>query len=291
MKNDVYILPDYLTGNKKSETHIHFYSTDKFSVKNKVVFNQFLICFLLQGTKEVFSQNKNVKINNKQILLLESGSVLMSESLTDNQKFESILLFFSHKFVTDFCLKHQVTIQSLNASVENYPTITKNYFLENFQNSLILLRHSGLKELEQLKLEELLLYLYLHNPREFFSFLGKTTCSFPESTIRKVMAMHSGSKLTIEELAFLCNMSVATFKRHFTTVFNTSPKKYLTENRMLKARQLLQYKQAPSKIYPELGYESLSAFSNEFKKHVGLSPKQFQNKNELKDKVVEPLAQ
>ncbi|QMU28588.1 helix-turn-helix domain-containing protein [Adhaeribacter radiodurans] len=290
MNNEIYVVPDYLTGSKKSETHIHFYSANKSSVKNKVVYNQFLICFMLQGTKEVLSQNKKVKINNQEILLLEAGSVLMTESLIANQKFESILLFFSEKFVTDFCLKYQKTLKNIHSQEEAYPVIPKDNFLNNFQNSLLLLQNNGLEEMKGLKLEELLLYLHNHNPREFFSFLSSTSSSSPESIIRKVMALHGNSKLTIEELAFLCNMSAATFKRHFAVAFQTSPKKYLTENRMQKARQLLQHKKAPSKIYLELGYESLSSFSNEFKKYVGVSPKKFQNRIELKDKVVEPIA-
>ncbi|WP_071781165.1 AraC family transcriptional regulator [Adhaeribacter aquaticus] len=43
-------------------------------------------------------------------------------------------------------------------------------------------------------------------------------------------------------------------------------------------------------MYYELGYESLSAFSNEFKKHFGLSPKQLQTHNEQTAKAFEPLA-
>jgi AraC-like DNA-binding protein len=48
---------------------------------------------------------------------------------------------------------------------------------------------------------------------------------------------------------------------------------------MEKARELLLLDQRPSDIYLDLRYQSLSAFSTEFKKHFGISPKQFQSKN------------
>ena len=43
----------------------------------------------------------------------------------------------------------------------------------------------------------------------------------------------------------------------------------------------------PSEIYADLGYENLSAFSTEFKKHFGMPPKQFQIGNDPEEKAFE----
>ena len=291
MNDDIFILPDLFTQSHPPETYIHFYSTDKSSIKNKVVFRQHVICFIIQGTKDVVLLNSSLKLNNERILLLESGSVLMSESLTDQNKYESILFFFSNKFLAEFCIKHNITLSRASERRQDYRPIPKDDFLQSFQTSVSLLRYKPFSDLLHLKFDELLLYLFHNYSKEFFSFLNGTVFNVSETVIREVIATHSEDGLTLDELAFLCNMSVSTFKRHFATLYNKSPKKYFTESKMLKAKQLLHLKKAPSEIYHQLGYESLSSFSNEFKKHVGISPKQFQKENELKAKVFDPLAQ
>ena len=50
---------------------------------------------------------------------------------------------------------------------------------------------------------------------------------------------------------------------------------------MARAALLLKQSKRPSEIYFDLGYENLSAFSNEFKKHFGVSPKNYADKVEL----------
>lgn len=290
MKDDIIIVPDLLAENNPSETHILFYTTDKSSFKNKVIFRQNLVCFLIHGTKEVISLNSSLKLDNQQILLLESGSVLMSESLTDNQKYESILFFFSNNFLIEFCVKHNITLSKGPGKPQHYSAIHKDDFLRSFQTSITILREKHLPDLYRLKLEELLLYLFHNYKKEFLSFLNETTFGTSKTVIKEVIATHSADDLTIDELAFLCNMSVSSFKRHFVSLYKTSPKKYFTENKMLKAKRLLTLKKPASEIFHELGYENLSSFSNEFKKYSGLSPRQFQKENELKAKVFERSA-
>jgi AraC family transcriptional regulator, exoenzyme S synthesis regulatory protein ExsA len=289
MRGDTFIIPDYFTQNNSSEAHIQFYSTHKSTIKNKVVFKQNMICFLIHGTKEIVSLNSSLKLNNKQILLLESGSVLMSETLPENQNYESILFFFSDKLLSEFCIKHKLVFPKPGDTKENYRAIDKDDFLQNFQTSITLLRQKLHPDLLHLKLEELLLYIFHNYKKEFLSFLNPTKFNNAVSIIQDVIATHSEGNLTIDELAFLCNMSISTFKRQFVSLYKTSPKKYFTENKMLKAKQLLNFKKSPSDIYHQLGYESLSSFSNEFKKHFGVSPKQFQKDIEPTAKVFEPL--
>jgi AraC-like DNA-binding protein len=249
-----------------------------------------MICFLIHGTKEVVSPGLSLKLNNNQVLLLESGSVLMSETVPENQNYESILFFFSNNYLAEFCIKHNLSFSKPSQKQKNYRAIQKDDFLKNFQTSIALLRQKLLPDLLQLKLEELLLYLFHNYKPEFLSLLNQTSFNTAETIIREVIATHSEEALTIDELAFLCNMSISTFKRQFVSLYNTSPKKYFTGNKMLKAKQLLSFKKSPSDIYHELGYESLSSFSNEFKKHFGISPRQFQKENELRAKVFEPLS-
>ena len=77
------------------------------------------------------------------------------------------------------------------------------------------------------------------------------------------------------ELAFLCNMSLSTFKREFQKHYSDSPMKWFQNKRLEYAHHLLYNEQmSSSEIYLEVGYESLSSFIKSYKAKYGVTPKQ-----------------
>lgn len=287
MKNNVFHLPEHLTGGQNPDVYFHFYSANRPSARNKIVYSQNLLLLLQRGTKEVFNSSDRIKIDNSHVVLLSSGSVLMSERVPEDSASGSILVFFSNEFLRAFYLKHGLQEYEA-AAAGNMLMLSKDDFTRNYETSLQLLKPLNDAHLQKIKLEEMLLYLVRKHPAELQSFIRQALQSNAQQKIKETVLSNMDRNLTIDELAFLCNMSASTFKRHFAELFHTSPKKYFTENRMQKAKQLLQMKKRVSEIYLELGYENLSSFSSEFKKHFGLSPKRFQRGIELKAKVFEP---
>jgi len=291
MKSDIFDLPAFFNGGRNIDPYLHFYSAGKSTVKNKVLFSQNMLCLLRQGTKQVFGQTSNAKIDNSEMLLLPSGSFLMSERAPQNDKYESILVFFSNQFLTEFCLKHRIQIPANTKSNNTVITLKKDDFIFNYETSLKLLEQMREESsLQKVKLEELLLYLLKKYPNQLQPFIKQALQDSSELKIKQAVLANIEKNITIDELAFLCNMSASSFKRHFSEVFQSTPKKYFTDNKMRRAQQLLQMNRRASDIYVELGYENLSSFSSEFKKHFGVSPKQFQTKVGPKAKVFEPLA-
>lgn len=85
------------------------------------------------------------------------------------------------------------------------------------------------------------------------------------------------SNVSVEELAFLCNISLSGFKRHFLRIYGTSPSKWILQRRMEIARELLQhYHGKPSEVYHKVGYANHSSFTKSFKQMFGVTPKEFQ---------------
>jgi len=81
------------------------------------------------------------------------------------------------------------------------------------------------------------------------------------------------SNLKLEEIAFLCNMSLSTFKRNFTAEYKVSPGKWLQDKKLQRAKDLLESGHLKSSdIYLEVGYNNLSNFSIAFKNKFGVSP-------------------
>jgi AraC-like DNA-binding protein len=90
--------------------------------------------------------------------------------------------------------------------------------------------------------------------------------------LRKIHASF-GEALDVEQLAREANMSVATFHHHFKAVTSTSPMQYVKSTRLHQARLLMiRNEMSVAAASAQVGYESSSQFSREFKRLFGRSP-------------------
>lgn len=80
-------------------------------------------------------------------------------------------------------------------------------------------------------------------------------------------------QIDVEQLAFAVNMSISSFHRAFKDITLCSPMQYLKKIRLGKARVLLIDENIKvSEVARMVGYESISQFSREFKRHFGATP-------------------
>lgn len=83
--------------------------------------------------------------------------------------------------------------------------------------------------------------------------------------------------LSIEELAKSMGMSVSSFHQHFRDITNMSPLQYQKSMRLTEARRLLLTESRDiSSASLQVGYESLSQFSREYKRFFGIPPSEDQ---------------
>jgi AraC family transcriptional activator of mtrCDE len=84
---------------------------------------------------------------------------------------------------------------------------------------------------------------------------------------------------TLPELANLCNMSRATFARHFQESLGRSASDLLTDIRMTSAANKLKTSSASTAaVAEEVGYHSEAAFQRAFKQRMGVTPAQWRRK-------------
>jgi AraC-like DNA-binding protein len=98
------------------------------------------------------------------------------------------------------------------------------------------------------------------------------------------MLANFGKPLNIEDYAYLTGRSVSTFNRDFKRLFTISPKQWLMEQRLEKAKSLLAINNTSvSDVAFESGYENISHFIKAFHKKFDISPKQYliQKRNEV----------
>jgi len=200
-------------------------------------------------------------------------------------RYRSILFFVDNKLLADFFIRHPQSHQgsSKKNTDEAFLVFEKDAFLTNFVESLGFMLASGQlpsADMRKVKLEELLLYLSEHYPEKIQRLRNFNDEADGDLLIRQAITANIYNTVTVEELAFLCHMSLSTFKRRFARIYGTSPNKWLLEKRMQKAAQLLKQGECKaSEIYVELGYENLSSFIQSFKQVHGITPKQYQLSN------------
>ena len=84
---------------------------------------------------------------------------------------------------------------------------------------------------------------------------------------------HYKFNVDINRFAYLTGRSLATFKRDFEKIFNTSPNRWLQQKRLEDAYHLIKDKgRKSSDVYMEVGFKDFSHFSFAFKKTYGVSP-------------------
>lgn len=262
---------------------IHDYSAHIGSFKGKSILHTNAISLVISGEKTMHFAEKKLVITDNTFHFLSAGNCLASMDLSRTKTFRSVLIFFDNKILTDFYLKYHLLIQKLQQkhpiSPEAYVSFNKDGFVYNFIDSLLLLNSSGTlsEEMKRLKFEELLLHLLDTEPQKVLSFQSSPKNELEDLEIKKVVETNLLNNVTVEELAFLCNMSLSTFKRRFTKLYNSSPNKWILQQRMEKAKHLLShYNEKPSEVFYKVGYENHSSFSQSFRASFGMSPKDFQ---------------
>ena len=246
-------------------------------LKIKLTKNTF--SFLLEGTKELVTDKESTKIKNDSFLLMKAGHCLMTEQVSlSDQAYTSILFFFTDDVLFEFLQKNpnQNGVKPIEAK-SFYASVYDN-FIKGFVNSLLEISHLEpilRQDLLKIKFEEIMTYLLKKQGDSFANFINQKQLP-PINHFKQVVENNKLVKLSLQELAFLCNMSQSTFKREFTKHFQESPSKWFQDQRLEHSAYCLTTGKRPLDVYEEAGYESLTNFIQAFKKKFGITPKQYQ---------------
>jgi AraC-like DNA-binding protein len=93
------------------------------------------------------------------------------------------------------------------------------------------------------------------------------------------MEKYHGDKIELNEIAAAAFMSRFHYIRIFQQVYGRTPRQYLRDLRIEKAKDLLKKGYAVTRVCFDVGYESLPTFSKVFKRGTGFSPREYQERN------------
>ena len=265
----------YITNkNKTPDLFVYDFKMTNDVIRSKVHLGMHMFSFLQEGKKQVHFAGTSVGVNKEQSLLLKKGNWLWTELLDTTTVYYCKLLFFSEKTLKEF-LEKQIHNPPTDTYSEPYFVISNDAYITSYLNSLSTIGHAPpvfMENLLAVKFEELMLYLLQKYGSKFESYLH-SLIGQEKSQFRKMVESKVHSNLKLEEIAFLCHMSLSTFKRHFRKTYKVAPGQWMQEKRLIKAKEILEEGNLnPSEIFLDFGYTNLSNFSIAFKNKFGINP-------------------
>lgn len=254
------------------------YRNEVYPSRYEVFFEEHAVIVVLEGEKKFSSPTQEVYVEKGDILFVQRGFYLMSESI--NESYKSLVFFFDEKLLKEFVNLHPELF-----NLDETTTVLENPILplksdENFEKFIqsVFPYFKSRTELKnhflRLKFQELLLHLLeLDKSKQlranlYSLYIGeKVDLSF-------LMNSYYLKPLTLNELARLSGRSLSAFKRDFQEEFKTSPALWLKNKRLDYADFLLRNNtKNVTEISTEIGYESVSHFIKMYKEKFGFTPK------------------
>lgn len=127
-----------------------------------------------------------------------------------------------------------------------------------------------------LKLKEIILLLSQTKNVNAIQLILSQLFSPTTYTFKQIIEAHLYSQISTEELAQQCNLSVSSFKREFTKLYNDTPANYIKTKKIEKAANLLLVSdERITDIAFVCGFNDLATFSKNFLDKFGVTPSNY----------------
>jgi AraC-like DNA-binding protein len=256
-----------------------FYGYHSAMRKEKVCFlehNTLILQVSGQFTFETSSHKISMK-GGEMLLIGKNQLGQITKTPLPGENYETIVICLKEDLLRTIALEEQIENQQKYAGPPNIHIPANDYLQGYFQSVIPYVRNPTEKLTEAigiLKVKEGV-QLLLHAMPGLSKFLFDFSEPY-KIDLEKFMLGHFHFNVPVEKFAQLTGRSLAGFKRDFKKTFDTSPRQWLQEKRLMEARYLIEKKnKKPAAIYLDLGFESLSHFSHSFKKKFGKAPSEW----------------
>ena len=242
------------------------------------------ILYVVSGKKAYYTNTHSWVLTSGNAVFVKKGAYLVEKASEEDLCL--MAFFLPDTYLCTFLAENRTLLKKAgNNTYESDLVIPLevNEMMLAFYESVMPYFHSSVKppeDLLELKFRELL-YNIIGNPAntELNNFLYNLILSQANS-IQPVVESNYSYNLSLDAYAKLCNRSLSSFKRDFYSLYGESPARWLLNKRLALASRLLCNSNDPIvDISFESGFENSTHFSHAFKKHFGISPLNYRNKN------------
>ena len=234
---------------------------------------------LLDGSKVIHLKETDISVNSNEISFLTQNNYFMSERITTDSNYKSLIIYFDDKFIFDFVQKYKIKINSTNEKniiklnysldilLKNNISLLQEYIDRKFDNNLL-----------KLKIEEIILHSLRINKSLFLSFLSSVT-STSQDRIKFILESNIDLIQTLDDMCNLTRLTQNQLRRYIKKEYNLTPKVWIDTKRLEKATLMLKNtNKTITDISTECGYSTVSWFISQFKKQYNQTPKEFRHK-------------
>jgi AraC-like DNA-binding protein len=198
----------------------------------------------------------------------------LTKAPLEDEFYQTIVITLQEDLLRKIALEEHIDVDKKYSGQPNVLIPSTDYLRAFFQSVIPYVHHPEEKitnALGMLKVKEAV-YLLMNTMPELKDLLFDFSEPY-KIDLEEFMISNFHYNVPIEKFALLTGRSLAGFKRDFQKIFEMAPRQWLQDRRLTEARHLIEKKhKKPSAIYLDLGFESLSHFSNSFKNKFGKAP-------------------
>src|SRR5215217_3276665 len=236
--------------------------------KTEVMFEHHILVWLISGETKIIQADATCTFYAGDIFLIPRNQLTtVINCPRDGKAHMAVAMHLKKDRLKDFYTRHAAIVRAL--PLQKVYRFSKHVLLESCLASLI--PYFGLSgdlplNIADIKIEEAISIL-----RSIDKSVDGLLANFEDPgkiDLTEFMERHYMFNMTMDRFSYLTGRSLATFRRDFKKIFNTTPQKWLTEKRLeLAYYQLRENQRKPIDVYIEAGFENLSHFSYAFKNH------------------------
>lgn len=239
------------------------------------------LVYLLSGRETVTDFDDHaLDLHPGELLFLQRDLFLYSDFIRQGGPLQALLFFYDHAIIDRFLASQSPTPKKEPVTTDHFFKLPVSEAVDAYMTSLrSIFSQSGLPPsfLENKLLELLYLVAAADRDGQMVAGLSATHEHQGKRNILRIMENHCFRNLTVGDYAAMTGRSLSSFNREFRRLTRTSPKQWLINRRLEKARELLNDSNlSVTDVALEVGYESPSHFIKMFREKYKVTPKQHQ---------------
>lgn len=237
--------------------------------------------YMVEGTMLSYDSRGVHKLGEKEAVIKNCNNYIQRYIPTSGMEECEAIAIYLYPELLKVIYRDEVPSFLLSDEVPRPKKLIGNQLLEQYMNNLAIYFETPEvmdEELGILKLKELMMILLRSENHENIRQLLSEIFTPVNIQFRRTIEQNLFNALSMEQLAFICNMSLSTFKREFKKEFGESPARYIKNKRLEHAASCLLRDQGPiATIAYASGFQDITTFSSSFHQKFQVSPSAYRS--------------